>query len=63
MPLPRVAWENKMRVIVVVVASLTALGLAAFGVVATQRAAGRASLFALAAQHCRCAAVDGIRRQ
>ena len=38
-----------MRVVVVVVAALTTLGLAAFGVVAAQRAAGPASLIALAA--------------
>ncbi len=37
-----------MRVIVVVVAALTTLGLAAFGVVAAQRAAGPNSLLALA---------------
>jgi peptidoglycan/xylan/chitin deacetylase (PgdA/CDA1 family) len=37
-----------MRVIVVVVAALTTLGLAAFGVVAAQRAAGPDSLLALA---------------
>ena len=38
-----------MRVVVVVIAALTTLGLAAFGVVAAQRAAGPASLIALAA--------------
>ena len=38
-----------MRVVVVVVAALTTLGLAAFGVVAAQRAAGPASLIAIAA--------------
>jgi peptidoglycan/xylan/chitin deacetylase (PgdA/CDA1 family) len=38
-----------MRVVVVVVAAVTTLGLAAFGVVAAQRAAGPASLIALAA--------------
>jgi peptidoglycan/xylan/chitin deacetylase (PgdA/CDA1 family) len=38
-----------MRVVVVVIAALTTLGLAAFGVVAAQRAAGPDSLIALAA--------------
>jgi peptidoglycan/xylan/chitin deacetylase (PgdA/CDA1 family) len=38
-----------MRVVVVVIAALTTLGLAAFGVVAAQRAAGPTSLIALAA--------------
>ena len=39
-----------MRVVVIVIAALTTLGLAAFGVVAAQRAAGSASLIALAAR-------------
>ena len=39
-----------MRVVVIVIAALTRLGLAAFGVVAAQRAAGSASLIALAAR-------------
>jgi len=38
-----------MRVVVVVIAALTTLGLAALGVIAAQRAAGPASLIALAA--------------
>ena len=38
-----------MRVVVIVVAALLTLGLAAFGIVATQNAAGPASLIALAA--------------
>src|SRR5271155_3180424 len=38
-----------MRVVVIVVAALLTLGLAAFGIVATQNAAGPASLVALAA--------------
>jgi peptidoglycan/xylan/chitin deacetylase (PgdA/CDA1 family) len=39
-----------MRVVVIVVAALLTLGLAAFGIVATQNAAGPASLVALAAR-------------
>jgi peptidoglycan/xylan/chitin deacetylase (PgdA/CDA1 family) len=40
--------EGAMRVVVIVFAALTTLGLAAFGVVAAQRAAGPDSLIALA---------------
>jgi peptidoglycan/xylan/chitin deacetylase (PgdA/CDA1 family) len=40
--------EDAMRVVVIVFAALTTLGLAAFGVVAAQRAAGPDSLIALA---------------
>src|ERR1700675_1672157 len=39
-----------MRVVVVVIAALVTLGLAAFGVVAAQKAAGSTSLVALAAR-------------
>jgi peptidoglycan/xylan/chitin deacetylase (PgdA/CDA1 family) len=39
-----------MRVVMVVIAALTTMGLASFGVVAAQRAAGSASLIALAAR-------------
>ena len=39
-----------MRVVVAVIAALVTLGLAAFGVVAAQKAAGPSSIIALAAR-------------
>src|SRR5277367_6300966 len=46
----RLASEGKMRIVVVVIAALMTLGLAAFGVVAAQRANGPTSPMALFAR-------------